>query len=158
MSKNEHVYEVTGTLSEDCKSLQLDHAVAMKRVIMWLKGEKLEIKFSKLRNRRSDKQNRYIWGVVVVVIQAWFKESQGEDLTKDQVYTWLRVGLLGHKPVIKEILGEEVIVMEGKHFSAMNTKKFALAIDSIIKQMDEKGCFIPLPKDGNFITDYVKDE
>lgn len=149
-------FDIVGTLSDDCSCLEITHHVMLKRIIGGLRGEKLRIRFSKLKMKRSDAQNRYMWGVVVPCVRAWLLETQGVKYTPDEVYTWLRVGLLGYKPEVKEIAGQECIVMTGKRFSEMNTAEFAEATDSILTQMAEKGCVIPEPKQHNFLHEFVE--
>lgn len=156
--KTEHVWEVTGSLSEDCQYLILDHSKMLRRVIRYLVGERLEIKFSKLRQRRSDAQNRYIWGVLVPTVMAWRKETEGKVYEKDEVYAWLRISLLGHKPEIRDVIGETVIVMTGKRFSKMTTKEFAEAVETMVQELAERGCEVPLPREQNFITDHISDD
>jgi len=113
------------------------------------------VKFTVHRKIRSLAQNRYIWGVVVPTVRAWYKESQGEVKTKDQVYTWLRVGIVGHKPVITEMLGTQVVTFEGKRFSKMNTLEFTEAIEEIIMKLAEMGCEIPKPREENLLNQFV---
>ena len=56
-------FEVVGTLTDDCRYIEIANYLPLKRIIRGLIGEQLEIKFRKLRNNRSDRQNRYIGGV-----------------------------------------------------------------------------------------------
>ena len=154
MSKVDDKYELTGTFDGSGKTLALDHPGIMKKIMRNLVGEKLLIVVQKLRYKRSEAQNRYIWGVMVPCVRMWFRETTGETPSPDEAYVWLRVGLLGYKAEIKMLKGVEIITMTGKRFSQMNTKEFAEAVDTMIKLLDEKGCFVPLPKKDNFITDF----
>lgn len=149
---------LTGELTEDCTHLRLDHSSALWRILQSLKGQKLEIMFWVFRYKRSDAQNRYIHGVIVPTVRAWYKETNGEVKSHDEVYTWLRIGLLGQAPVIGEFMGVEIITMSGKRFSKMTTKEFAEATDTILKLMAEKGCIIQEPKQNNFLSDFVQDQ
>lgn len=148
---------LTGKLSDNLKTIEISHAKIMRRVLSAISGKELEITVGVLRKRRSDAQNRYIWGVVVPVVRSFLKETQGEDYTKEEVYAWLRK-LLGHDMEIREIAGEDVIVMTGKRFSKMNTKEFAEAIDLILKKMALQGCVIPEPNQHNFIHEFLTDD
>lgn len=155
MSKDQK-YTTSGELTDDCQFIKLDHYSALRRVTQRLLGQKLEVSFTVLRFKRSDAQNRYIWGVIVPCVQAWHLETFGEAKTKDEIYTWLRIGLLGHTPVLTEVMGVQVISMTGKRFSKMNTKEFAEATDLILKKMAEKHCIIPEPRQNNFLSDIVE--
>ena len=108
--------------------------------------------------KRSDAQNRYMWGVVVPTVRAFLLETEGVKYSPDEVYLWLRVKLLGQSPVIKVVSGIEVVMMEGKRFSEMNTKEFADATDTILKAMAEIGCVIPEPNQHNFLHEFIGNE
>lgn len=157
----ERSFEVTGTLAEDGITIIFDHANMLKKLLKTtFEGKKIAIKLEVARNNRSAAQNRYIHGCVVPCVQAWMKETTGEKKDHDEVYLWLRLSLIGDKAEVKDVMGQQVIVMTGKRFSQMTTIEFADAIDIIIKAMDERGCHIPLPKpkEGNYLTDFIKDE
>lgn len=158
MAGTEKEWDVVGELTDDCQYIKLTHHTMLRRLINGLRGEKLRVRFSKLRMKRSDAQNRYMWGVVVPTVRAFFKETQGIIYTPDEAYTWLRIGLLGQKPEIRDVAGTEVIVMTGKRFSDMNTKEFAEATETILERMAEMGCVVPEPKQHNFITEFLQDE
>lgn len=156
MAKDQE-FEVLGELSEDRLSLVLHHGKMYKRVLGNLVGKVLKIKFSIYRSKRSDAQNRYMWGVVVPTVKNWYLETHGEKKDPEEIYAWLNISILGNKPKIVNIMDEDVIVMTGKRFSAMNTKEFAEAVDTIVKEMDAKGCYISLPEGDNFLHDHVTD-
>lgn len=105
--------------------------------------------------QRSSRQNRYIWGVVVPIIRAWIRETQGEKITKDQAYMYIRTGILEEKPVIRMVAGVETITMENKRLSQRTTKEFAEAVETIVNVMAERGCHIPLPNEENLLTDLL---
>lgn len=160
MAKNtaDREFDVTGELTEDLLYIKIDHAPAYRRLFSALLGHTLRVRFVIFRAKRSDAQNRYIHGVVVPVVRVWLKEMEGVTYTHDEVYTWLRVSLLGQTPEIKEIAGQQVIVMTGKRFSQQNTKEFAESVELIVAKMAEKGCVIPLPRENNFISDFLQDD
>lgn len=155
---NNKEFTVVGNLNEDCSAILIQFFKPLAKVIKSLRGEDLEVTFKKIRYNRSAAQNRYMWGVVVPTVRAWMKETQGEIKDKEAVYIWLRKSLLGHSIEVHEIMGEEVIVMGGKRFSKMNTKEFAEAVDTIVQEMAQRGCVIPLPRENNFLSDFLKDE
>lgn len=155
---NEREFTVLGELNEDCSAILIHHYKPMARIIRILKGKTLEITFKVFRAIRSDRQNRYIWGVVVPTVRAWMLETNGTAPSKDGVYLWLRKSLLGDQLQVEEFLGEQLITMGGKRFSAMNTKEFADAIDTIVKEMALKGCVIPLPRENNLLSDFLRDD
>lgn len=156
MSKSEREYEVTGELQEDM-TIKLTAGSGLYRVLYHLCEKKLLIKMSVFREKRSDKQNRYFHGVVVVCVRAWLAETQGVKWESDEVYYWINQEVMGNKPRITEIMGQQVITMTGKRFSQMTTKEFADAVDAILKHFAELGCNIPEPNQNNFIEDLITD-
>lgn len=149
--------DLIGRVSDDLSSIQIDNWRGLTRIMGAFRGKELHIKLKVFRKNRSLAQNRYIHGVVVPSIMAWYLETQGEKLTHDEVYTWLRTGLLDDKVEVREILGEQVVTIVGKRFSKMNTKEFTDAIETIIAKMAELDCYIQLPKENNMLSDYARD-
>lgn len=148
-------YEVVEQV-DDYPVLTIVGAKVLMRIFRVVINKPLEITFKVFRQQRSSAQNRYMWGVVVPTVRAWLRETEGVKYTPDEVYTWLRVSVLGNKPEIKEVAGSDVVVMTGKRFSAMNTKEFAEAVDTILNKMAEQGCVIPEPRQSNFIHEYIE--
>lgn len=150
-----------GSMTPDF-GLEIMDAKLMSRVLkQFQETEKpLEITISIFHRQRSLAQNRWMWGVCVPVVKGWLKETQGENYTKDEVYYYLNGTVLRQKPEIKEILGEEVIVLTGKRFSQMTTTEFSDAVDEIVAYFAERGLEIPMPVPGsnNLLSDYLKDE
>ena len=120
-------------------------------------GEPVIIGVEKYRKQRSKRQNRYVWGVIVPILQNWHRETQGEAITKDEAYAYIRTGILEEKPVIKSVAGVEVITFENKRLSQRTTKDFAEVVDRVVNVMSERGCHIPLPKEENLLTDFIDD-
>jgi hypothetical protein len=156
MASNEK-YFLSGVLHENCEGLTFNHAKMFSRVLDGLKGKELMITVERLYNKRSSNQNRYLHGVIVPYLQNWFKDTQGESLSTEQVKAHLYKNVLGHKIVFKEILGHEVITIEGKRFSQMNTKEFNEAKDKVQKHFIEldPDCAIPDPRGRSLLNDYI---
>lgn len=150
------VFDLVGELTDEGEFIFLHHYKIYQRRLAGLIGKKLRVQFSILREKRSDGQNRYMWGVIVKYVQQWLKDTQGEDHTPDEVYTWLRVGVLQEKPEITEIMGREIIQMKGKRFSQMSTKEFAEATNIIIDHFAKLDLHIPLPEGDNRLDNFFK--
>lgn len=152
-------YELTGMLTEDCQYIHFTHWKVFQRALSKWVGKDLVVTVKVLKYKRSLAQNRYMW-VIVEYVRHWFYDTQGEKLTKDEVYVWLRKKLLGEHPKIVNIAGEEIITMTGKKFSAMSTKEFSDAVDTIRAKMLERGLDIPEPKKkgNNLIEEFITDD
>ena len=149
---------VIGILTADSQYIQVQNHLVYQRLLKKYQEKELEVTVKVLRYKRSDSQNRYMWGVIVKYVQAWLYETQGEKLHRDAVYTWLRTKLLNEQPKIVNIAGEDVITMTGKRFGAMNTKEFAEAVDTIRAEMLKRGCDIPEPggkNRHNFLHEFI---
>jgi hypothetical protein len=151
-------YTVTGKFSDDLRSIIIDSGGLLIRLFQLIKDTPLEITIRPFYKQRTSAQNRWIWGVAVVEVRAFLKETTGECPSKDAIYAYFRTKVLGHEPVVEMVQGEEIIVIKGKHFSQMTTVEFSEAVDKIVAYYDSIGCTIHLPKGDNTITDFVKDE
>ena len=160
MSSLADKFEVLGQLTEDCSYIYIPHYKIYQRELKKWVGKDLSIHLEVLRATRSSRQNRYIHGVICKWVGAWLEETQGEIYSHNEVYTWLRVKLLKEEPIVKTILGTEVIVMTGKRFSEMTTKEFSVAVEVILAKMAKRGCVIPIPKPKgtNMIHEFLSDD
>ena len=153
---------VTGKFSEDCRTLEIDNVDSIRRILYLHKDTPLEINIKKFHRNRTVAQNAWMWGVCIVTIRAWMLETTGETPSKEAIYAFLRIKVIGHEVVIEEVSGVEIPVVSGKRFSQMTTIEFSEAVDKIIAYYAELGCEIklPIPKSNNYFTDYVnaKDE
>jgi len=148
-------YYLSGFISDDLTSVQIEDAPFLHRILNNLAGKKLEVRITEFFEQRSNRQNRYLWGVVIPLIIAFHKETQGEKLTPDDVYAFLMANIAEYKMVSKEIFGETVFVVQGKSTSKMNTQEFMEFIKKVQQYFDERGLEIPDPKNNNFLNDFI---
>jgi len=154
----DYEYTFSGKLTEDCKSLVIDFATTVIRILYPIKDDELEITIKKFRRNRTSAQNRYIHGVVVPTVQAWMKENEGTYPAHDALYAHFRTNIIGDEVVMEEIDGNPTFYLSGKRFSQCNTVEFAERVDKIILHYAERGLEIPLPVPGsnNITTDFTK--
>ena len=152
MSSSDPTYHLKGTMRDDM-SLIFSHAGALRDVLGYLVGKDLEITVKQFRKRRTDRQNRYIHGVVVVTVQRFYLETQGTHLSHDAVYAKLRRDI-GHDLQVVEVDGMEVITFSGKRFSEMTTTEFNESVEQIRQLYAEKGCYILEPNEECMFNDY----
>lgn len=69
-------------------------------------GKTIEINLKKARSKRSDNQNRYMWGVVIPYLQEGFK-GIGYHLSKEEVHTFVK-GKFNTLEIVNEQTGETV--------------------------------------------------
>lgn len=147
------VITVTGYLSEDMRTIELEHEGVMARLFQPWVGKRLNLDVSIFRRRRSDRQNRYVHGPVVNRVRIFEYERTGILLSHDATYAFLR-NICGHKMHIDVIDGRDIITMTGKRFSQMTTVEFEEAMTTVRDYFEERGCHIEEPQGESLWTDY----
>ena len=138
--------------------IKLTFGKALKRVCRHLFGIKLEVGFKELEYQRSAAQNRWLWGVAYTSIAAWYKDTQGEKVTKEAIHAHTLQVILGYEIQTVELFGKQVINVTGKSTSKLNTKEFMTLADDLIAYWQEKGCNrIKLPRENNFLSDFIEE-
>ena len=153
-------FTLLGTMDESYNISFMDSHKLGRILHRFVETDKpLEVTVSIHRRQRSLAQNRWMWGVCVPTVKGWLLETQGVKYTADEVYYYIN-SILGRKPVVSQIAGEEVIILEGKRFSQMNTAEFSDAVENIVLYFGERGLEILLPKPNtnNLVSDYLNDE
>ena len=139
-------FSTTGKLSEDLQSVSLNHTSILERGhFPWKEDDLIIVILEKYVDKRTDQQNRYLHGVIIPCIQAWFRETNGEWLDAEEVKFYIYTSVLRHKIDVKNILGQEVLVIEGRRFSEMDKIEFVEAVEIVRQHFNEKGLEIPLP-------------
>jgi len=146
-----------GKLSEDRTQIILDFPKVVARVLRPLADKELIVRITEYKKKRSDAQNRWLWGVAYVTIAQFLKETQGEKHDKEAIHAHNLKVILGYTLEPTIIAGEEVFRVVGKTTSKLNTQEFSDMADKLVAYWAERGCEIPLPEDDNFFTDFVKE-
>jgi hypothetical protein len=151
-------YTFEGKLSDDCKSLVINYATTIMRQLVPIKDIPLEIHITKFHRQRTAAQNRYIWGYLIVTVRAWMKECTGSCPSKEALYAFFRVHIVGDEATVETIDGQDIIVLGGKRFSQKTTVEFAEDVDKIILYYAEQGLELqsPDPKSNNMLTDFTR--
>ena len=149
----------SGKFSKDCKSIVIDYADSILRLLYPHKDTQLEITIKKFHRKRTDAQNRWIWGYAIITVQAWMKETTGSYPSKEALYAFFRVKIIGDEPVIEEVDGVDVIVLQGKRFSQCTTVEFSERAEKVIAYYAERDLELKFldPKSNCLTTDFMKD-
>lgn len=121
---------------------------------------KLEATLKKITYKFTDAMRRYYFGVCVPTVMIHWKETRGENITKDEVYA-MDLLSFGTKPEIKSLelkngATVDIIVMVGDTISTMKKEKGIEFINHVIeKWATEEDCMIPEPSKYNYITDFI---
>ncbi len=146
---------LSGYLSDDLASIKLEHHRVMRRVLQLWAGKRLILTVGVFRRRRTEAQNRYMWGYLVPAVKGWMEDKDGRSYSKDAVYVYLRK-LCGHEIVIEMIRGEEVITQKGKRFSQMTTVEFNKAVEHLQHHFGKKGLYLDDPTEDNMLPDFLQ--
>lgn len=73
-------------------------------------GNTIDVTFKKRRNKRSNKQNKYYWSIIVVIFQNCILEEWGEVKTKQEVHEFLKYNC-NYEEKVNEDTGEVLRVV-----------------------------------------------
>ena len=140
---------------DDNFNIIIENINGLKRVLKRLKHAELDVVVKAQSKKRSNRFNRYFWGVVVLTVRQFLLETTGIKYTKDQVYYYLNSEVLDQKPEITIIMGKNVICMKGKSLSQMTNSEFKDSVEKIQEHFALMDCIIPDPKQENFLQDFI---
>jgi hypothetical protein len=151
---------------EEDGTLTPEQHTKFKRVLKRMANEdnEVEVSIRKIKKDRTAAQNRYYWGVVVLTIMYFFKNTQGEEKSKAEVHG-INLNLAGMDYqnmtlTVPDARGrfveKEVIVFNHRSTAAMNTKEFSEFIETLKDHWGAVGCIIPEATGRNYQSDFVK--
>lgn len=143
-----------GNLNENL-DIVLRDKIRVKKLLSKISDKDLSINISIYKKNRSNRQNRYLWGVIVPIVKNFILETDGKVLSKDETYYYIHSEVLGNRPSIVNIMGKDVICMGGKRFSEMNTSEFNESVEMIIQYFSILDCEIPYPNEENFFNNFL---
>jgi len=144
-------------LSENCNLLIIEDDLYLRPFLEKFLGKDLVAVLSVFYNKRSNKQNRYLFGVIIPCVIAWALETMGETWTKEKARVYIYTEVLGYEIDSMETSSGKVIFwFEGKRFSQMNTVEFNDAKTTCQFYFAQRGKIIPDPRGDNLLNDFVK--
>lgn len=106
-----------------------------------LAGKEVVVKLSKAAKRRSDAQNRYMWGILIPAVQKAMRE-EGSIYTPEEVHDIMKESL-GHYKVV-EYHGQRFKILE--RTKSLSTEEFCSYVDTYRAWAEENlHIYIPLP-------------
>jgi len=113
-------------------------------------GKSVEIVIQPKKKTRSNQQNRFYWSVVVALIKEGFVNMGHEDVTAEDVHSFLKSRFLS-KEIVNNDTGEIVNIPTGT--SNLSTTDFMTFIDKCMKFASEYlGVVIPEPSSQTMIN------
>lgn len=96
----------------------------MRKALKQFIGKSVEITIEKQKNKRSNEQNRYYWGVVIALTKKAIEDINGEPIGQTDVHDLLRSRLLYH-----ESLNEKTALKVPKTTTELSTIEFEKYMD-----------------------------
>jgi Arc/MetJ-type ribon-helix-helix transcriptional regulator len=119
---------------------------AVRDALRRLNGQRVIISVRKHVKRRSDRQNAYMWGVVIPYIHRMFVEA-GNDATPEDVHDFLKQYVGGNifvRILIEPGGGRRAVVRSS---TTLTTEEWESYMEAIRAWAAERGCQIPLPNE-----------
>ena len=142
--KSTHVGKVTGGI--------FFHQSSVTKDIAKLEGKTIEVTVGEYKNKASNKQKRYYWGVVVPHVINMFK-THGTQVDKDETHEYLKKNI-GRMFVLKRDLeGNKCVIATS--IARLTTSGMEDYLEKIRVWASEFGYEIPLPNEEGY-DEWVK--
>lgn len=103
---------------------------------------KQRVEICRHRQRRSDRANRYYWGVVVPAARQALYETQGEMFDPEESHEFLKALFLS-KPIVDKRTGELLATVVGSS-AKLNTEQFSDYVEKVrLWLADYAGVILP---------------
>jgi len=120
--------------------------------IQSLEGKNVAVRIQKLVKKRSDRQNRWYWGVAIPTIIKGIEQQKGEILDKGTAHALALNITDGIKLESKMLFGYNVIEVTQKRTSDMSVEEFNVFYQKLQFTFAERDIIIPDPSQENFIN------
>jgi len=108
-------------------------------------GKDVEVEVRLASKTRSQKQNRWYWGVAIPTIIKWQLEQEGIEYSKDEIHYFILKNIVKPEVKVHPVMGEQVIIHKSKTTSQMNTKEFNAFKENLQLYFAERDIVIPDP-------------
>ena len=134
---------LSGVLSDDCCRIRFHDKSYASMYLAHHRGKSVLVTISPYSNKRTDRQNRYLWGVCYKAIADWTKASTGEVYPAEEIHAFVKTNILRVKYQIKHMFGKEFWVFNEVSTASMSVEEFTRAIEKIMDFFSERGCIFP---------------
>jgi hypothetical protein len=126
--------------------IPLEVSQAVAAALRRMDGKRVIISLRKHVNRRSDRQNRAYWGIIVPRVLEMFTDA-GNDTTKEEIHEYLKEHVGG--PMFARVLidpdGERRPVVRSS--TTLTTVEWEDFMEKIRAWAAERGLILPMPKE-----------
>ena len=125
--------------------LVISHRASFDNDLRKFEGVRVELSLEKAKKKRSDLQNRYLWGLVYDLALQGFMEEGHEGLSKDDIhYFFKKRHLPDGKQIADPITGEVTLIPRST--TTLGTVEFIHYVEMIAKDLAEWfGIVVPEP-------------
>ena len=109
----------------------------------YYEGKKVDILIERHKDKRSNPQNRYWWGVMLKHIQEFMNELGHDHSVQDWHDYYVNKGYFGYKDIMN--------IRVPKGSSESTTLEFNEAVEKIRREWAERGLAIPDPNQEEFL-------
>ena len=134
-----------GKVNEETNIIQLYDLRFNKKYLKKYVGKDVEVEIRLTSKTRSQKQNRWYWGVAIPTIIKWQLEQEGIEYTKDEIHYFILKNIVRPEVKVHPVMGEQVIIHKSKTTSQMNTKEFNAFKENLQLYFAERAIEIPDP-------------
>lgn len=127
-------------------------SITIRQLIASMEGKSISITIKEQGKRRSDRQSRYYWGVVIPAIKQMFEDA-GTSLTPEDVHCFLKEHVAGMMKVIILPDGNRRAIVESS--TKLTTVEFENYMDKVRAWAAQWGVMIPLPSEE--VPDWVSE-
>ena len=142
-----------GTINKNGEIVIINHYF-VKSMLMQYEDKEIEVTIKKAKKRRSDKQNRWYWGVAIKTIQEELLRIEGEPYEKEDIHHYILSEIVKAKFRTKEVMGKVITYAETKSTSAMSTKDFDLFKFKLQVHFANRGIDVPDPNEDCYTNNY----
>ena len=103
----------TGKVEKDYV-LKLDDLGFNKKYLNKYIDKNVEVEIRLISRTRSQKQNRWYWGVAIPTIIKWQLEQEGIEYTKDEIHFFILKNIVKPEVKVHPVMGEQVIIHKSK--------------------------------------------
>lgn len=128
--------------------IDFDCPIETARVLTFFRNlrGKHRVTVVKQRRRRSDAQNRYMWGVAIPYVASGIQKAYGEAISSEEVHEYLKNTFLGGRTMINKKTGEMIVIPASS--AKLSTTEFMEYIERIAKFAAESlSVAIPFPNE-----------
>jgi len=116
--------------------------------------DEVQVTITAEKKTRSQKQNRWYWGIAIPTIITGVKEQTGENYTKEEIHKFNLQEVCKVKFRTRTIMGKTVMIFDDISTSKMNTQEFNNFKDELQMYWSQRDIIVPDPNQESFLNQF----